>query len=213
MDVKIKICGLTSLADARYCAGAGADYLGFIQHPESPRYIAPDQAREIIDWLYGPTPVGVFVDADADTVNRTADAAGFELVQLHGDEPPALCRAVERPVIKALRVAEETTAEALLAEVERYAEVADYLLLDTDRGGRFGGTGEAFDWSVAREVAQGLPMFLAGGLTPENVGAAVEAVRPFAVDVSSGVEQAPGVKDFDRLADFFDALAPVRAAD
>lgn len=213
MDVKIKICGLTSLADARYCAGAGADYLGFIQHPESPRYIAPDQAREIIDWLYGPTPVGVFVDADAGTVNRTADAAGFELVQLHGDEPPALCRAVERPVIKALRVAEETTAEALLAEVERYAEVADYLLLDTDRGGRFGGTGEAFDWSVAREVAQGLPMFLAGGLTPENVGAAVEAVRPFAVDVSSGVEQAPGVKDFDRLADFFDALAPVRAAD
>lgn len=208
---RVKICGITTLEDARYCAAAGADYLGFIQYPESPRFVEPALAREIIEWVYGPEAVAVFVNAGADDVNRTAEAAGFALVQLHGDEPPALCAEVERPVIKALRVRPGETADALRSRMEPYAGTVGFFLLDTHRAGQWGGTGRRFDWEIARTLAADYPIFLAGGIGPGNVAEAVRTVQPYAVDLSSSVEAEPGVKDFDKLSAFFDAFRAVQA--
>jgi phosphoribosylanthranilate isomerase len=208
--MKIKICGITTLEDARFCAAAGADYLGFIQYEHSPRYLSAGDARAIIEWLYGPQPVGVFVDTRPDAVNAAADRAGFALVQLQGDETPEDCAAVERPVIKAIGIRPETTAEDVRRAVDRYDGAADYLLLDTRAGSLRGGTGKPFDWRLAAALGSGTPLFLAGGLRPENVAGAVSLVRPFGVDVASGVEEAPGRKDFVRVQAFIDALAPFR---
>lgn len=212
MSIKLKICGITELADARYCAAAGADYLGFVQYAPSPRYVAPEMVRQIVEWLYGPEPVGVFVDAPADEVNRTADAAGFTLVQLHGSEPPALCAQIDRPVIKALAVGPDTTPEALRRQMEAYAPHVAYFLLDTQQAGLPGGTGEVFDWEKARSLTADFPLFLAGGLGVHNVEEAVRTLRPFGVDLSSSVEAAPGRKDFDKLAAFFERFDAVRRA-
>lgn len=202
----VKICGITRLEDARYCAGAGADYLGFIQYEESPRYIAPASARQIIDWVYGPTPVGVFVNREADDVNAAVEAAGFELAQLHGHETPEMCAAVTVPVVKAFSVTHDASAEQLLAIMEPYRDVVDYFLLDTHHTSLYGGTGESFNWRLARELADAVPLFLAGGIDETNVREAVQTIRPFALDLSSSVESAPGVKDFDKLGRFFDAF-------
>lgn len=210
MTPKLKICGLTLLEDARYCAGAGADYLGFIQYEASPRYIRPEKAKEIIDWVYGPEAVGVFVDAGADAVNRTADAAGFALVQLHGDEPPEVCAQIERPVIKALSVRPDATPEGLRAEMARYAPHVAYFLLDTYKAGLRGGTGEVFDWEQARALTADFPCFIAGGLGAHNIADAAARLQPFGLDVSSSVESAPGIKDFDKLADLFGAFNALR---
>lgn len=208
--MKIKICGITTLEDARFCAAAGADYLGFVQVESSPRRVPLEEARAIIEWLYGPEPVGVFVDASPDAVNRAAERAGFALVQLHGDESPEDCAAIERPVIKALGIRSDTTPDDLAARIARYADAADYLLLDSRTDQLHGGTGIAFDWSLAAAAAADTPIFLAGGLRPDTVDEAVRLVRPFAVDVASGVEEAPGRKDFERVRAFMDALAPFR---
>jgi len=208
---KCKICGITNLEDARFCAGAGADFLGFIQYSRSPRYVAPETAKEIIGWVYGPEPVGVFVNEDAETVNRVAEAAGFALVQLHGDEPPAVCAAIERPVIKAFRVPPETTTDALYAAIEPYADVVTYFLLDTHHPTLWGGTGTPFDWQQARDLAAAFPLFLAGGLSTDNIEEAVRRVRPLGVDLSSRLETYPGKKDLDKLASFFDTFHAVQA--
>ncbi len=208
--MKIKICGITTLEDARFCAAAGADFLGFIQAEESPRHVSADQARAIIEWLYGPETVGVFVNATPDRVNSAADRAGFTLVQLQGDETPEDCAAVERPVIKGLGIRPGMTAGDVRKLVARYEDAAEYLLLDSRAGALHGGTGRTFDWSVATDLASKVPLFLAGGLRPENVAGAVHAIHPFAVDVASGVEEGPGRKDFARVQAFFDALAPFR---
>ena len=125
MPLTVKICGLTNLEDARFCAGAGADFLGFIQYPKSPRYVAPEVAATIIAWVYGPESVGVFVNEEAATVNRVAEAANFALVQLHGDEPPELCAQIERPVIKAFRLRPETTVDQMRRKMESYREHAE----------------------------------------------------------------------------------------
>ena len=218
MTPKLKICGITRLEDARFCAAAGADYLGFIQHEKSPRYVDPDRAKQIIDWVHGPQAVGVFVNASADTVNRTASEAGFALVQLHGDETPELCAAIDPPVIKALRVRKGWTAGEVRRALIPYAGVAEYFLLDTYSEAAHGGTGEPFDWPAAGGLGDEFKIFLAGGLGVVNIGAAVSAVRPFAVDLSSSVESEPGKKDLDKLADFFESfdairLKPIRRAD
>lgn len=213
MALNVKICGITTLEDARYCAGAGADLLGFIQYPKSPRYIEPAAAKEIIGWIYGPQPVGVFVNEDADTINRAADAAGFALAQLHGDEPPEVCAQIERPVIKAFRVAPETTAAGLRAQMEPYREHAAYFLLDTHHPTLWGGTGTPFDWQHARELAEDFPLLLAGGLSAANVAEAVRRVRPWGVDLSSSLEASPGKKDFDKLNAFFDTINALREAE
>ncbi len=210
MTPKLKICGITQLDDARFCAGAGADYLGFIQHEDSPRYIAPKQAGRIIEWIHGPQAVGVFVNTPAEQINEAAGAVGFRLVQLHGHEPPEACAAVERPVIKAFRVRHDASAEQLRALMAPYDGVADYFLLDTHHTSLWGSTGESFNWRLARELAGDFPLFLAGGISAENIEEAVRTMRPYAVDLSSSLEAAPGVKDFGKMEacfDTFDALA------
>ena len=206
---KVKICGITRLEDARFCAVAGADFLGFIQHEASPRYVRPGVAREIIDWVVGPEPVGVFVNADADAVNRACDEAGFRLAQLHGHEPPDVCAAVDVPVIKAIHVQHDASAEQLRAVAAPYLDVVDFLLLDTHKTSLWGGTGESFNWRVARELASESDLFLAGGISADNVADAIATMRPYAVDLSSSVEASPGVKDLDKLEAFFRAFDAV----
>ncbi len=202
---KVKICGITQLEDARYCAGAGADYLGFIQYEGSPRYLTPAKAKEIIDWVYGPAPVGVFVNSTADEINESCAQAGFRIAQLHGHETPETCAAVDVPVIKAFSVSHDASSEQLLAIMEPYRGIVDYFLLDTHSTSLYGGTGESFNWRLARELADSVPLFLAGGLNDANVREAVQTIRPFALDLSSSVETSPGIKDFDKLGAFFDA--------
>ena len=126
---KVKICGITNLADARFASGAGAEYLGFIQHESSPRYISPDLAKDIISWVYGAHPVGVFVDKPADEVNSICEKAGFSFAQLHGSESAAYCEWIDRPIIKAIPVTPESTAESLQQAMNVYAHVAEFLLL------------------------------------------------------------------------------------
>ncbi len=202
---RVKICGITQLADARYCAGAGADYLGFIQYPDSPRWIEPKAAKEIIGWLDGIESVGVFVNEDAETINARCAEVGFTLAQLHGHEPPETVEAVEVPTIKSFRVQHDASSEQLRALMLPYQGIADYFLLDTHKTSLWGGTGESFNWRLARDLAGEFPLFLAGGIDAENVQEAIDTMRPFAVDLSSSVESAPGVKDFDKLYDFFEA--------
>jgi phosphoribosylanthranilate isomerase len=212
VSTRIKICGITNLADARYAAGAGADYLGFILHPGSPRFVGAEMVRDIGEWLYGPKTVGVFVNASRDAILEAVATAGFDLVQLHGDESPEDCAALDMPVIKAVHIggngpAAANTADELMALAVRYENSAAYLLLDTARDGLSGGTGEAFEWAIVPDLP--LPVFVAGGLTAENVGEAIRTCHPYAVDSSSGVEEAPGRKDFELIDAFAEA---VRAA-
>ncbi len=199
MPLRVKICGITNLEDARFCAGAGADFRGFIQYPGSPRYVAPEA-------------VGVFVDEDADAVNRICAEAGLAMAQLHGDEPPEVCAAVARPVIKALRVAPADTADDLRRRMDRYRDDAAYFLLDTHHAGLWGGTGQPFDWRQARDLSADFPILLAGGLDADNLPAAVGAVQPAGVDLSSSLEAHPGKKDFDKVSAFFDVFNALRQA-
>ncbi len=211
MGLKVKICGITRLADARYCAAAGADFLGFIQHPDSPRYIEPAAARDIIDWVYGPKAVGVFVNRSADEINSAVDEAGFALAQLHGDESPEACAEIAVPVVKAFRIGSRTRPDDLTALFERYRDVADYFLLDSRSDAVFGGSGMTFDWRIVANASGVNPFFVAGGIRATNVAEAVRATCPFGVDVSSGVEASPGVKEFEKIDAFFDALNPLKS--
>lgn len=213
MSTKLKICGLTTLADARYCAGAGVDYLGFIFHPPSPRAVQPQLVRSIADWIHGPEIVGVFVDETPERVAGAAAEAGLTMVQLHGSETPEDCGRIELPIIKAFRVSAEDDASAVRERMFPYEDVVDFFLLDTYHPAAAGGTGQVFDWDVAARLAGDFPLFLSGGIDAANVRQAVEQVRPLAVDLSSGVESSPGVKDFDRLAELLDVFDQLRAAE
>lgn len=199
----VKICGITNLEDARAAIDAGADALGFNFYRGSRRYIAPVDARRIIEEL--PTRVlcvGVFVnEGEPQSVARLAAVAGVAAVQLHGDETPEYCRRLGGlTVIKALRVAKDFDP----ASAAGYATHA--ILLDAYAGHERGGTGLRFDWSVARLArAHTVRLYLAGGLTPETVAEAITVVEPFAVDVCSGVERAPGKKDAGRMRAFIEA--------
>jgi phosphoribosylanthranilate isomerase len=201
---QVKVCGITSLADARAAIEAGADALGFNLYPRSPRYISAAAARAIIEGLPSePMTIGVFVNAGPpEEVARVADEAGFRFIQLHGDETPEYCaRTGCERIIKALRVGPDFAPE----EAGGYATAA--VLLDAYVAGERGGTGHSFDWSVARRVGEVVPrLYLAGGLRPANVADAVRAVRPFAVDVCSGVESAPGRKDAELMRRFVEAV-------
>jgi phosphoribosylanthranilate isomerase len=210
MAVLLKTCGLTSLADARYCAGAGVDMLGFIFYEESPRAVTSTTVKEIAGWIHGPEIVGVFVDEATDVIESTASSAGLTMVQLHGDESPEQCAEISLPVIKAFRVQKDESPEALHTRIQPYLSVARYILLDTYVDGQPGGTGRTFDWSIATRLASEVPLLLSGGLNPGNVQQAVSTVRPLGVDLSSGIEMRPGVKDFDLIADVVDAFADVR---
>jgi phosphoribosylanthranilate isomerase len=195
-DVRVKICGVTRLEDALAAARLGADAVGFNFWPGSKRYLAPAAAGEIVRQLpAGVVPFGVFVDPSREEAEAALAASGVAVAQLHGDEPPALCAALPVPVVKALRVSDSNSLAALASY-----EVRAFLLDSASPG--YGGSGVTFDWSLAAQVAQVLPVFLAGGLVPENVAAAVRTVRPLAVDVASGVEASPGVKDPTRMEAF-----------
>lgn len=194
--VQVKICGITRLEDGLAVAGLGADAVGFNFWPRSRRYITPEAAAPLISALpAGVLAVGVFVDPDRETLLRAIATSGVGAVQLHGDEPPELCLGLPVPVVKGIRVKDAHS----LAQLASY-EVAGFLLDSATPG--YGGSGTAFDWSLAAEAADSVPVWLAGGLTPENVGEAVRRVRPRGVDVASGVESAPGVKDLDKVAAF-----------
>jgi phosphoribosylanthranilate isomerase len=197
--VKVKICGVTRLEDALLATRLGADALGFNFWPRSKRHLPAADARAIVRRLPPyVTAVGVFVDASREEILRAVEQSGVNAVQLHGDEPPALCASLPVPVVKAIRVA-DAHALALLASYE-----VSGFLLDAPGPG-YGGTGQTFDWAIAVEAAASVPVLLAGGLTPENVAEAIRVVRPWGVDVASGVESSPGVKDADKLRRFLAA--------
>ena len=201
--VRIKICGVTRLEDALLAARLGADALGFNFWPGSRRHVTPAAARQIISRLPPfVTPVGVFVNQSKGELRAIAAETGIQVFQLHGDEPPELCSRLPLPVVKSIPVDQVATLSKLLSyEVQAF-------LLDTPSRG-YGGTGRPFDWSLAEGVSEVAPVILAGGLTPENVADAVRAVRPWAVDVASGVESSPGVKDPGLMSRFVNAVREV----
>lgn len=205
MRTRIKICGITNLNDALTALEVGADALGFVFFPKSPRYIEPEQAREIIRELPPlVTVVGVFVDEHIDRVREIVKYCSLALLQLHGTESPEYCEWYSQRVIKVFRVKDRASIE----EIKKYS--VSGVLLDSYSDKAYGGTGSTFDWSLAREVVTLKPVVLAGGLTAENVGQAIAQVRPYGVDVSSGVERAPGNKDHEKMQYFVEA---VRKAD
>jgi phosphoribosylanthranilate isomerase len=204
---RVKVCGLTRLEDARLAAAHGAWALGFVFAPSSPRRVSAERVREILDALpNSPLPVGVFVDQGEDEILATARTAGLRAVQLHGTEPASLVMALKArlPGLRVFRARGVATG----ADLEGLALAAgeDVILLDARVGKRSGGLGVAFDWNLAAGLSPALPLVLAGGLRAANVGEALRVVRPFALDVSSGVECSPGVKCPDKLADFFRAV-------
>lgn len=205
---KIKFCGITTMPDAERAVAAGAWALGLNFWPRSPRRCDPAVAAEIAAALKRRLEiVGVFVNPSLDELAWQADSVGLTMVQLHGDEGPAFCAEAARrtgcKVIKAMRVRSGADIQALSSFH------TDYHLLDSYAPGRPGGTGETFAWELARAHRGTPPLILSGGLNPDNVGDAIAAVRPFAVDVASGVETRPGHKDPDKLLAF---AAAVRAA-
>lgn len=202
----IKICGITNFDDAHAAVAAGADALGFNFYQPSPRYITPESAREIINTLPASVlTVGVFVNEPSpDAVRAIADRAGVKAVQLHGDESPDYCRAL-KSVIKNFSVSTDFDVDQL-----RAYEV-DAVMLDTKHNHLRGGTGRVFDWSVAQRVNQLVPkLFLAGGLSPENVSDAIVFVHPYAVDACSALEDKPGIKNHERMRVFVNAVRSVK---
>jgi phosphoribosylanthranilate isomerase len=208
---RIKFCGITSLGDARLAVEAGAWAIGLIMFAGSPRRCELPDAELIARTLRRQAEVcGVFVNAPLDEVAAVADGVGLTMVQLHGDEGPAYCAEVARrtgaKVMKAARV--RTGAD--VAALERFH--TDLHLLDAHQPGRWGGTGETFDWELVRRRRTDVPFVLSGGLSPENVAAAIAATRPYAVDTASGTEARPGVKDPEKLAAFAAAVASTAPA-
>ena len=201
---RVKICGITNVEDALQAVEAGADALGFVLYDKSPRFVRPLEVRKIIAHLPPlVTTVGLFVNEPVPQIRRVMAAARLDVVQLHGDEMPVQCLIEPLRVIKALRVKDAASLEG----AAHYPVSA--LLLDAWCDQAYGGTGKQFDWQLAKQLAGQRRLILAGGLTPDNVTAAVRLVKPYAVDVSSGVEKAPGKKDHQKVTDF---ICQVRSA-
>lgn len=189
-------------SDDAFCAAdLGADALGFIFYKGSKRYIDPRDARTIISSLPPfVTPVGVFVNQDADVIKEAVETSGVDTVQLHGDETPEFCALLPYKLIKAVRVKDTVNTE----EVELYPVLA--ILFDKHTDELYGGTGTSFDWGVLKGIAISKKVILSGGLTPENVSRAIETVRPYGVDVSTGVEDSPGKKNHMKMRKFIEAV-------
>jgi phosphoribosylanthranilate isomerase len=204
----IKICGMTNLEDALAAVDAGADALGFNFYERSPRYLEPEKARNIVEQLPASIlKVGVFVNVESPAdVKEIARVAGIEMLQLHGDESPEYCETLsDYPVMKALGVSEQFQPE----DVVQY--YVDAILLDTSDRNLRGGTGRPFDWNIAQIVKRLSPkLFLAGGLSPENVGEAIALVEPYAVDTCSALESSPGRKSYPRMHQFVQAVRNVK---
>ena len=199
--VKVKICGMTNLKDALCAAESGADAVGFIFYKESPRSISQKDVKEIVDQLppFVET-VGVFVNEMSDKVNRIAEQCRLTAVQLHGDESPAFCHRIKRRVVKAFRVKDAKS----LKGISGY-DVSGFLLDSYNDGGR-GGTGQVFDWNLALRAKKQGPVIIAGGLNPYNVYTVIHRIKPYGVDVCSGVEKSAGVKDPKKIKDFIKAV-------
>lgn len=199
----LKVCGITRLVDAERAATLGATVLGFVFWPRSPRYVTPDRAAAIIATLPpGITAVGVFVDEPVDAIQKIVERTGIGAVQLHGDESPAHAGALAMPLIRAVAVDEAAAASAAWPQPTT-------LLVDAIDAARRGGTGQTVDWQRAAVVARNRQIVLAGGLDADNVAEAIRTVQPFGVDVASGVEESPGIKDHGKMARF---LASARRA-
>jgi phosphoribosylanthranilate isomerase len=208
--MNVKFCGMTRLEDAQEAARLGAWAIGLIHHRPSPRFCEPEAATEIGQALRRKLEVvGVFVNSSLDEVATAAEAESLTMLQLHGDEGASFCREAARrsglPVIKAIRV--RSHADVAGAEAYRTA----YHLFDAHRSGTPGGTGESFDWELLAERRSEIPMLLSGGLDPQNVAEAIALTRPFAVDVVTGVEAEPGIKDHAKMAAFFEAAQEASA--
>jgi len=202
MPVRVKVCGITRREDAEAAVQSGADAIGFVFWPHSARYIDVDSARRIIEVI--PPFVctaGVYVDPDAAWVEETARTAKLALLQFHGDESPEFCNQFSQPYIKAIRVKPDTD---LLQYAERY-RTAKGLLLDTYAANMPGGTGHVFDWQLIPQQLP-LPLILSGGLNPDNVADAIKQTKPWAVDVSSGVEASKGIKDKKKIIAFMQGV-------
>ena len=196
----VKICGITRLEDAQSAIDAGANALGFVFWPKSPRWVEAERARSIVATLPREvTAIGVFVDQPAEEVNAIASRVGLGAIQLHGSERGDYVRAMTRPVIKAVAVSGEDAPD-----VDWPSTVT--VLLDVHDPVKKGGTGRTIDWTAAAAIARRRTIVLAGGLTPENVGDAIARVRPYGIDVSSGVEVSPGIKDHERIRALFEAV-------
>jgi len=204
--VKIKICGITNLDDARSAIEAGADLLGFNFYAKSPRYIMPEQAREIAAQIqsggHGPLLVGVFVNSTLEEIRSILEIAPIDLAQLHGDEPVHVVEQLHGRGFKALRPKSEAEAEIDAEWFAPHGPNAPVFLVDAYRKDQYGGTGHVADWSIATKLAQQYPILLAGGLTSDNVAEAIRQVRPWGVDVASGVEVSPGKKDVEKMKSF-----------
>lgn len=201
---QVKICGITREEDALACAALGADFIGFVFVPSSPRFITPGAAAKIarsLDPASRPKLVGVFRDAPFETVSRVAAGVPLDFVQLHGDESEDDFATLRVPAIKAVRVGDT------MPETETFAS-AQWLLFDALDERRGGGTGRRFDWSLLAQYKRARPFFLAGGITPDNAATAISAVRPQGLDLSSGVESAPGIKDAEKLRLLFERVRP-----
>jgi phosphoribosylanthranilate isomerase len=199
--VKVKICGITNVEDALVAAEAGADLLGFVFCEKSPRFVRIEQAasiaRQVPPFII---KTGVFVNPNPDLVLRAVSECGLNLLQFHGEEPPDFCLQFGIMSMKAFRIRDARS----LDELQKYA--TDAWLLDSYSPGKPGGTGETFNWDLALEAQKaGRPIFLAGGLTHENVGEAIRQARPYGVDVSTGVEEQPGKKDHAKVRAFIRA--------
>ena len=198
---KIKICGITNLEDANLAAGLGADALGFVFYSGSKRNVDPETVRDIISTL-PPflTKVGVFVNQELDEILDIQERTGINAVQLHGDETPEFCKLLTSTIIKAIRVKDHN-------DLDRLAQYpVQAILLDTYSDAEYGGTGKSFDWGILDNNTITEKIILSGGLNPDNVAEAVRVVRPYAVDVSSGVEAEPGKKDREKLKKFIEAI-------
>jgi len=205
---KIKICGIKTLDDALAAIDAGADYLGFNFYPKSPRYIEKEACAIITSVLRTKHPriklIGVFVNSSVEEVKDILDVCSLNLAQLHGDETLEMVAAFNGKAFKAIRFSGETSAYPFLQSVPESALPA--LLVDASVKGVYGGSGVTADWDGAAELAKKYPLLLAGGLTPENVAEAVGRVKPWGVDVASGVESAPGKKDPSKMVEFIKAV-------
>ena len=196
-DTKIKVCGMTSLKDTLVAVDAGADAVGFIFYKKSPRSVNIKTVREIVDELPPfVDAIGVFVNETAEQINKIADRCKLDRIQLHGDESPAFCKKIKRRVIKAIRV----------KDIQSLNKLSDFpvngFLLDTFSKDQRGGTGKVFDWNLVHPAKKYGSVFLAGGLTPGNVRQAIQRVKPYGVDVCSGVESQPGIKDHGKVKAF-----------
>jgi len=199
---KTKICGITNYSDAAFSVSCGADFLGFIFTKKSKRVIAPLEAKKIIARLPRRIlKVGVFVNEKESRVRKIAATCGLDLLQFHGDESPGYCASFAKyRVIKSFRVKDTIDAD----RIQAYSVA--YLLFDAFDKSAFGGTGRAFDWGLLKSYKGARPYFVGGGLTPQNVAALIDDIHPFAVDVASGVESAPGRKDREKMAAFMAAM-------